>query len=51
MNKLLALLNHKACKALAGFMVVLGGLAVNFCMYPFWHYEPALPESIKKEMM
>ena len=33
----------------AVFLVFLGGLGVNLCMWPYWHNEPEMPQSMREE--
>lgn len=48
-QKIMSKLSGSALLKSAAFMVFLGGLGVNLCMFPYWHNEPELPASMREE--
>lgn len=48
-QKVMSKVSGSALLKAAAFLVFLGGLGANLCMFPYWHNEPTLPRSMREE--
>lgn len=47
---ILAKFSGKAAFHAASLMMFVAAIAVNLCVQPIWHFEPEMPDCLKREL-